>query len=994
MPESQSSTIKTQNFFVGRTEELARLNSALQSAQNGNGQLVMIAGDPGIGKTRLTEELATLASAQGFAVHWGKSYEDTGAPPYWPWTQIFRSYARTRGQDAVTEELDTNANVVADIFPDVKTWLPDLEPPPPIDMPESARFRLFEATSSFLLNASTNQPLMLILDDAHWADAPTLQLLQFLAPQISNNRLIVVGTYRDTELSRRHPLSETLADLNRERNYARIRLRGLADQEIRSLVNQISDVEATAETADQIVSQTEGNPFFVKEIAYDLAIGYDPLTPQQPIRIPEGVREVVGKRLNRISEGANDLLSNAALIGLEFDYRILATITKNVDEDEVAQLLEEATAANLIESGETFGRYNFSHALIRQTLLDEISPVSQVRLHYRIANEMEVMYGEASQEQAAELAQHFYEADVTGDSENVLKYSTIAGNHALTVHAPSEAAIHFERALGALSDTAPTPQKAELHHGLAKSLAQILSRGDLNKAEDQLRLAFGAYLEAGDTQSAIDVALTYFPPVHDLLGMHEILKKAVILEPDQSLTRGNLLIEFVLRSVFVGKADTDEMGSIVDEARKIAEKFDDDPLRLKILINGDPRGRGYDRGGYLDSIHDEALVLASELNDSAAEFILCELAADRVLSKGDYNRAYQLASKALNAARRTRNKFNISTGLSVMAGVELVTGNWATADELLEEGLQIAPNEIRLLMFKTMSLAEQGRLDESDQIVRQILRMAESHIGGFNFGIFAWPILSAAISPRLGGGMKISTSALDRITNISEGPESNFLALPGVKAWTYCTYAAAGLATNDEQMIRQGLADYEPFDEWLWRRVPVRCPHQFIAPALHKIGRDKEAIEAFEAGLDYCRKVGDQPGIVWLNTDYIELLLDRNQSGDLQQANSLRDEAVAIATDLGMPPHLKMLEKHSERIESLDTPVDVSAEPGSLPDGLTEREAEVLRLVAAGHTNQKIADELFLSRYTIVRHVANIFAKTGAANRTEAATYANQNNLV
>jgi len=162
------------------------------------------------------------------------------------------------------------------------------------------------------------------------------------------------------------------------------------------------------------------------------------------------------------------------------------------------------------------------------------------------------------------------------------------------------------------------------------------------------------------------------------------------------------------------------------------------------------------------------------------------------------------------------------------------------------------------------------------------------------------------------------------------------------------------------------------------------------------IGRTDEAVEAFEAGLEYLRKLGDRPGIVWLNTDYIELLLDRARSGDHELATSLRDEAVVVATELSMKPHLQKLAKHSERLTTIDVSdsLNHSSTDTALPDGLTEREAEVLRLVAAGNSNQKIADELFLSRYTVVRHVANIFAKTGSANRTEAATYANQRDLV
>ena len=196
--------------------------------------------------------------------------------------------------------MSDDASVIADIFPDLKTWFPELEAASEIADPESARFRLLDSTSTFLGKTGVAvKPMMLILDDIHWADTPTLQLLQFLARYISESRIVVVGTYRDTELSRRHPLSETLADLNRERNYSRHLLRGLGDDEIRRLIEELGNAPSSAETAAKIATQTQGNPFFIREIAYELA---DETQPGLEMRIPEGVREVVGKRLNRISE--------------------------------------------------------------------------------------------------------------------------------------------------------------------------------------------------------------------------------------------------------------------------------------------------------------------------------------------------------------------------------------------------------------------------------------------------------------------------------------------------------------------------------------------------------------------------------------------------------------------------------------------------------------------------------------------------------------------
>ena len=983
-PDSSNPTSTlTGTPFVGRERELVELTTALENAVEGSGQLVMIAGDPGIGKTRLTEELAESAKTDGFEVHWGRAYEDTGAPPYWSWTQILRSYASSRDHSAVIQSMEDRAAIITDLFPDLKTWEPEMASAPTLDDPESARFRLFEATSTFLQSASHEQPLMLIFDDVHWADATTLQLLQFFARYVSDSRIIVVGTYRDTELSRRHPLSETLGELNRERHYQRITLRGLEDNETRRLIDAVRPGSASPETAAIIASQTQGNPFFVTEIAYELG---NESRPNQPIRIPEGIREVVGKRLNRISEDVNDLLKNAAVIGLEFDYRMLDHISKNRSDDEVIDQLEEATKAHLVETGESFGGYRFAHALVRQTLLEEITPAAQVRLHIRIAVEMESLYADSADEHAAELAYHFHEADVGGDSSKVVHYSSIAGDHALAVHAPSQAAVHFEQALDALSDSASQALRARLHHGLARALLQILARSELQKAVDQLVLAFDAYVEAGENESALEVAQTYFPPVHDTVGLVELLIRALPLAEQGSLTHGFLLTA-LSRSYQLERYSQAPGESPLHEAQEIADRFDNDRLRLEILSLSSVGGLSAGTVAADEEMVSGAIRLASDLGDDRAEFVLKEVFADRLLSIAEYVRAERMAAEALSAARRTRNRFNIATGLSVMAGLRLVSGDWATADELLEEGLAIDPDEPRLLMYKVLSLAEQGDVVLADELVHQMVEESRRQLGD-RPSSSAWITMSDVVVARITGSTPID---LDWVVRALHNRKNSHF-----HSWIAYLRGANGLASNNKKMVSDALDGYKLPKDWHWRRGPFHCPHQFVAPALNMIGRTDEAVEAFEAGLEYLHKLGDRPGIVWLNTDYIELLLDRALPGDQEKANTLRDEAVVIATELGMKPHLQKLAKHSERLTTSDVSdsVNKSSTAVLLPDGLTEREAEVLRLVTAGNSNQKIADELFLSRYTVVRHVANIFAKTGAANRTEAATYANQRGLV
>ena len=216
--------------FIGREREMAELTAALDSALEGRGGLVMLVGESGIGKTRMTEELEAVARDRGARVTWSACYEGGSAPPYWPWTQAIRSLL-TEPSEAILTALDARAAVIAEIVPEIRDILPDLEPAPEMD-PGQARFRLFDSVTSFLNDAARSQPMVVVLDDLHWADRSSLHLLEFVAREISSRPILLIGGYRDIELSRRHPLSESLATLARTRGFRRILLRGLASDEV------------------------------------------------------------------------------------------------------------------------------------------------------------------------------------------------------------------------------------------------------------------------------------------------------------------------------------------------------------------------------------------------------------------------------------------------------------------------------------------------------------------------------------------------------------------------------------------------------------------------------------------------------------------------------------------------------------------------------------------------------------------------------------------
>lgn len=256
--------------FVGREQELRQLQAACDVALSGEGALLIVAGEPGIGKTRLAQELARYATRRRAQVLWGRCAQDAGAPPYWPWVQIIRAYAGGRDSERLRMEMGAGAADIAEIVSEVRARLPDLAPSPKLE-PEQARFRLFDSITLFLKHASRAQPLVLILEDLHWADRPSLLLLEFLARELAGSRLLVLMTFRDLEVARQDPLSLSLGELNRERMLERVPLRGLSREDVAQFIELAIGAPSPAGLAEAVYTRTEGNPLFVTEVVRLLA---------------------------------------------------------------------------------------------------------------------------------------------------------------------------------------------------------------------------------------------------------------------------------------------------------------------------------------------------------------------------------------------------------------------------------------------------------------------------------------------------------------------------------------------------------------------------------------------------------------------------------------------------------------------------------------------------------------------------------------------------
>ena len=456
--------------FVGRGEQKDALWGAWKTVTSSGRLAVFIGGEPGIGKTRLVKELCREAHDQGGVVLWGACDEEL-ALPYQPFVEAFHWLADALPPDVLRELAGSLGGELLPLIPDLAKRIPGLEQRLSDDA-EAERYRLFEATAELLRDLSAREPVLLVLDDLHWARKPTLLLLRHLLKSSASMNVLIVATYRDTDLDRTHPLSEMLADLRRQNGVERLMLRGLDESGVQQFLANTAghdlDDRGVA-LAQAIARETEGNPFFVGEVLRHLtesgALVYrdgrwNSDKQLADIGIPQGVREVIGRRLSNLDGAANEVLATAAVIGRDFELRTLSAVAGG--SDRVLDALGSAETAGLVEAvNGRPGVYRFAHALVRSALYDELPTSRRLRLHRDVGLELEREGDDSSR--INELARHFTEAAALGEIDKAVRYCRKAGEAANDDLAFEEAAAHFEHALESLALQSPVDERVRAH---------------------------------------------------------------------------------------------------------------------------------------------------------------------------------------------------------------------------------------------------------------------------------------------------------------------------------------------------------------------------------------------------------------------------------------------------------------------------------------------------------------------------------------------------
>jgi len=640
--------------FVGRERELAELRAGLDEASAGHGRMFLLSGEPGIGKTRLAEELSNDASARGMRVLWGRCWEGGGAPAYWPFIQTLRACFEGLDAEHLKALVGSGASEIARLIPEIKLSLPSLEGAKAATDSESARFRLFDAVATVLKNVARSEQLLIVVDDLHDADQPSLQMLRLVARQTTYARILIVGTFRDAEVRQSPELGKLIGDLTREGQT--VSIAGLSQAEVGEFIERGSAKKADDKLISDLYHATDGNPLFVDGVVRLLAAegklertGVD----GSAFKIPEGVRESIRRRLAALSDEANWLLSIASAIGNEFDTLLLERVSTRSAEQIIEQTDEGLRIGVLKTGGPGFARQQFAHALIRDVLYDDMAANRRIELHRDIAAVIEQIYEGDLKPHWAALARHLTEA---GIAAKAIDCWIKAGEAAYSVFGFEEAASCWRTALAMTENQRTDPL---VRARLLERLGDSTTVGDFDPAKcvEHLEAALRIYQDLGDVERTARVHTRFGHwmssnlATMDIPGalVHYRKAEAGMKKLPERVSLGSLYIGF--GAAAREAMQTKEGLRTSRRAMQIAERLGAEVLWINatcvhsdLLLNAGRIQEAF-------ALNDEAYAKADTLNDAGAAFVAASSGCGSYSQLWDPCQAESYISRELGKAR-------------------------------------------------------------------------------------------------------------------------------------------------------------------------------------------------------------------------------------------------------------------------------------------------------------------------------------------------------
>jgi class 3 adenylate cyclase/DNA-binding CsgD family transcriptional regulator len=962
--------------FVGRDAEWDALREGWAAIRSGGGQqIVLVGGEAGAGKSRLAAEFARACHDDGATVLFGGCDPEL-VVPYQPWVQALDYLLRFLSIDDIDADVADDLAPLAPLLPRLDRRR-DVASGPRVD-PDVERFRLFNAVEALFVDASKRWPIVLVIDDLHWAAAQTLALLGHVA-RAATSRMLVIATFRDTGDVATDPLTSTLADLRRVDGVRRVGLRGLDVHGVRSFVAGAvgHDLDAgLSELAEEVSRRTLGNAFFVGELWHHLvATGVVARRGDRWVAcgslsdsgVPDSIREVVNERLARLAFGVRRLVELVAVAGQRVELRVLRAAA-DMTEADITSALDELVEAGLLEAVQRpLLAYQFTHALVRDTVEGGVPIAARARLHLRVAEALESVHEADPRAVVGELARHYAAAAGLGADAKAVYYGRRAGEQADASYALDEAVDHFTTAI-AIS-TPGTEVRAEILIQLGDLYVRL---GRFELAEDVCREALDTARSLNNarlaTQAAIGFGDTFhMPGVPSEVGLAMQEEAVEMLGDDGSALRAQLESSLALSYMHCGRAG---------EARASMAK-----------AIGLARACG----------EDEALIWA------LGAAVMIETRAEKILP---------YAVEMQNLAARTDNRWYILSGTTCQMRALVQLGRTREARAVLEHHREVCGRhgilvaDVETCCFEATLALAAGRFDAAETAADEALQMGtDKHPGAagvYGLQMFAIrraqgrlgevaPILElAAKRSDLGGvwrpGLAVLFAEVGRLdearTLFDRLAADGFDSLPRDALWpaTVSFVAdvciAVGNADRAEELYQE-MIQFEGENLMVALTICLGPADRLLGGLAGVLGREADAERHFGAAAALAEASESAVWHAQVQSDWARFLAG---TGQVQRAARIAGEALDTAEKLGMAGL-------AERCRALASAPPLAVVP-DLPDGLSARELDVLKLIAAGCSNREIGERLNISGNTAANHVRAILQKTGCANRTEAATYA------
>ncbi len=976
--------------LVGRNYELDTLAQALNNAIHGRGGCLVLAGEAGIGKSRLATELCNQASDAHFTVWKGYCSEQENAVPYAPWLDALRAFLSLHSPQEVGELLSGYAPELVKLLPELSIILPSIIPTPTLEA-AAEKFRLFETLFRLATSLCASHPLLIVLEDLHWSDEQSLELLSHFARRIATYPILILATYRTEDRSPR--LEHHLVQLKRAHLVEETQLAGLSREEVSQMIQSILRVGSPInnEWLDQMMPLTEGNPFFIEEMVHSMPPASGGQIKGDALQIPGSLQHVLLQRAEELPQRTRHVLSLASIIGERFDFAILGEVAAE-DDPSLLHMLKEMIAAQFIVE-QTADTYAFRHALTRQAVYSSLMLRERQALHQAVGTALERMANRYRENQTASLAYHFYQA---GDWHKALVYSEAVGEQTQSLHAPTESWKHFSNALEAaqkLGIEAPVrvlSGRAQANNLLGHFEA---ARSDYEVVIEQSRKDGEAMVE---WEALINLGYVWQP--RDLERAGNYFQQALELAErlDDAPMRARSLNR--LGSWYFFRSQPATALPLLHQAQEIFEKLEDrrgvaDTLQLLGAVS-------YGTGNVIQGVayYEQAIPLLRQADDRlglvrALEFLSMRARLDTEV-RGEIVLS-QLVSYSEQAYEIAHN-FNWREGegeaLSRAAICWSKLGEFAKGLDLLQQAKMIGEEIDHRHLLTSVNLLlgelylEIFALDQARRHLELAFALAQE-VGALQLLKSVEPLLvNVCLLQHDIARAKVVLAVVPITEDIADIEQAG-----AFERLVWSAQAELELALHQPgralEIVDRLIACAQNITEY--GRYAVPSLSRLRAHALVELGRWEEAASELTGAQATIQGWGAQP-LMWRL--HAELGMVYRKQGCRVEAGKEFEAARAIIEDLAIhiPENLfreNFLRQALAMIPAAHIPTENQAAKREF-GGLTEREREIATLIMQGRSNRDIAQELFISDKTAERHVANILAKLGFNSRSQIAAWA------